>query len=177
MHYVSTWLFVTALLLVASITTAVGAIRRRSVSRFIGAVGLFILFLISGAVTVLKAGWKVLEKTRAVVTLSRTGNQMYIDLWGKAPNGCVEVIDHQDAVLPVIDDAVTLHFKTCPEELRRILGDKSYDVHRLDTASWPGGGRQARGNTVIQLLHTRERGGQQFYISEDSTEVYFTDWY
>ena len=94
MHYVSTWLFVTVVLLVASLATAVGAIRRKSVSRFIWAVGLFLLSVISGVVTVVKAGWKVLNTVREVAIDTRNGDEVYISLWGKPVGGCLQVLDY-----------------------------------------------------------------------------------
>lgn len=174
MHFVSTWLFVTVLLLVVSIVTAVGAIRRRSVSRFIGAVALFVLFLVSAAVTVLKAGWKVLNTVREVAIDTRNGNDVYVSIWGKPVGGCLQVLDYNVVSGSGNDDSLQLHFRTCPEEVRRILHGEIADKSNVPASEWPGL-RKSDGGNIMKVVVSNGNGRRLFYISADSTEVYYSD--
>ena len=51
----------------------------------------------------------------------RKGIDIYTSLWGKPVGNCTIIIDAQDAVIPIIDDGIWLHFKSCPQEIERLL--------------------------------------------------------
>ncbi len=67
---------------------------------------------------------------------SRTGDEIYEALFGKRETDCVEILHHQDQVIPKIDDAIWLHFETCPEELKRVLSRHKYRAEKLSTDKW-----------------------------------------
>src|SRR5438552_19163555 len=51
----------------------------------------------------------------------RTGQEIYVALFGTTHNNCVKILDYQDQTIPKIDYAIWLNFESCPEELKRIL--------------------------------------------------------
>ena len=61
----------------------------------------------------------------------RTGEEIYAALFGKPASKCVKVLNYQDQVVPKIDYAIWLHFKTCPDEMRRILSQKNYAFEKI----------------------------------------------
>src|SRR5690606_39355592 len=70
----------------------------------------------------------ILSKTynKVTETLSpRTGDEIYDALFDKRQTDCIKILNFQDQVVPKIDYAIWLHFETCPDELKRILSERS----------------------------------------------------
>jgi hypothetical protein len=88
-----------------------------------------LLLSFAGVGTGLFAGYKFLYKSYVKISDSlkpRTGEEIYAALFDGNPNECTKVIEKQDQVVPVIDVAIYLHFKTCESELNRILKQQQY---------------------------------------------------
>lgn len=84
--------------------------------------------MFSGSAAV-KTGRTVYKKSLTKISDSlkpRTDLEIYEALFGNSPSDCVEILHRQDQVLPKIDGAIYIHFKTCPEELSRILSQFEY---------------------------------------------------
>jgi hypothetical protein len=160
-------------------------IARKSLRLVIASVAAFFL---SSAVGVW-AGVLFVSKTYRTVTTMfrpRTGDEIYTALFGLGSNGCVRVIDYQDQILPKIDYAIWLHFKTCPAELSRILARQDFKAELLPGKGLHVDGPSANanwfdpsvlGDSVLVCSHTRDdhRGGQTIYAARDSSEVYAVD--
>jgi hypothetical protein len=127
-------------------------------------------------------------KNKIVNTLKlRTGNEIYEALFGKGLATCTKVIESQDQVVPRIDAAIWLHFKTCPDEFKRLLARHQFDGAKEPTAQWveeiPGAENikwfrpQAMGDTITVYEYVTEnsRNIQTFWVSRDSTEVFYRD--
>jgi len=56
----------------------------------------------------------------------RTGKEIYASLFDGNPAKCTQVLEALDQVLPKIDVAIYLHFKTCSKEIERILAQHNY---------------------------------------------------
>jgi hypothetical protein len=117
----------------------------------------------------------------------RSGEEIYTVLFGKTDNECLKIIDYQDQVIPKIDFAIWLHFKTCPEECLRILSEFDYSKEDLETKNWTSGTPLAKniewwnpkemGTTIIVYEYAikKSRNLRTLWISKDSTEIYCRD--
>lgn len=116
---------------------------------------------------------------------SRNGEEIYESLLGKPETNCVEIIDYQDQIIPRIDDAIYLHFKTCPEELERILKRKHFQSEKITAKNLFSEQVSANknwftpeklGDSILVFKYYDEKNkGQEIYSSTDSTEVYLKD--
>ena len=119
----------------------------------------------------------------------RSGDEIYLALFGKQDNHCVNVLDYQDQTVPKIDFAIWLHFETCPEECHRILKEFEYDrteiyvnalsKETLKENNIPWWNLSHLGDTIIKYDYTIIEGKniRTLWISADSTEVYCRDIY
>lgn len=69
---------------------------------------------------------------------TRTGIEIYDALFDRRKTEYVKIFNYQDKVLPKIKYATWLHFKTCPNELERILSKNKFDINILATDKWNG---------------------------------------
>jgi len=116
----------------------------------------------------------------------RTGVEIYTALFGMSDNQCVEVLNHQDQVVPKIDYAIWLHFKTCRDELQRVLSLHDFDVEKKSTNNLQSYGLadndnwfkpEALGDTIFVFRYKKDQfgKGQTIYSSLDSTEAFCID--
>jgi hypothetical protein len=135
-------------------------------------------------------GYTVIHKTADKLTgalAPRTGEEIYRALFGPDPSGCVKIIHAQDQLIPRIDPAIWLKFKTCPAELQRILSLHPFDYGKVPTASWKEGipygetldwvNPQAMGDTILVFEYASDDGRniQTLWASADSTQVLCRD--
>jgi hypothetical protein len=116
----------------------------------------------------------------------RSGAEIYQGLFGRGI-ACTQVIESQDQVVPRIDIAIWLHFKTCPSEFRRLLARHPFSAKKQATVRWQQdilgaeGDKwfrpQAMGDTILVYKYATEdnRNIQTFWVSRDSTEVFYRD--
>ena len=112
------------------------------------------------------------------VLAARPGKEIYEALFGP-PEGCVQVLDAQDQIIPKLDAAIRLRVNTCPAEVRRVLRQHSYELHmeeadrettdRFSTASF--------GDSVLTFTTTiaEGRNWRSLTISRDSTRMIVVD--
>lgn len=135
--------------------------------------------------TAYRAVTKSYNKVTALLE-PRTGEEIYTALFGKPQAECVEVLHHQDQTIPKIDIAIRLHFKTCPDELERILQLRDFQYEKLSAKSWdfepltsnPEWFRPASlGDSILVFKYDKDQfgNGQTIYASTDSTEAYCLD--
>ena len=117
----------------------------------------------------------------------RSGEEIYNALFGLSENNCLKIIDYRDQVVPKIDYAIWLHFKTCPEECSRILSEFDYGRAELETKSWNAGtplsenidwwNPKELGDTILVYEYPIKEGKniRTLWISKDSTEIYCRD--
>lgn len=145
------------------------------------------------ALAVLLAGWatyRTLNKGyrhMAEAIRPRNGAEIYSALFGRSPLGCTQVLAAQDQVVPKIDYAIWLHYRTCPQELKRVLGQHTYMREVVTTASpvpmVPNGEAVAwfrpklLGDTVIAYKYNSSNGRNclRLWTSLDSTNVFYED--
>lgn len=127
---------------------------------------------------------------------SRTGQKIYSDFFGSLNENCVQVLHFRDT--RALDDCcVWLHFRSCPQEITRILSQHHYEVKMLnkksierefpDTSSideslistapprwWS---IKKLGDSCLKYEYRQPDKDyiQLAYISIDSTEVYYHD--
>ena len=117
-------------LIIASIIFFLIAISKKKMPLFY--LALILSFL--GVGTGLYTGYVFIQKSYFRISDSlkqRTGDEIYAALFEGKPNKCTVVIEKQDQILPVIDIAIYLHFKTCEAELNRILRQQEYEMSIL----------------------------------------------
>lgn len=116
----------------------------------------------------------------------RTGIEIYAALFGQPTSDCVEVLNYQDQVVPKIDYAIWLHFKTCPIELKRILSLLAFKADIVSTEGWDTDGPLAHknwfkpetlGDSILTFTFNKDvyGNGQFIYSSLDSTQVFCKD--
>lgn len=136
------------------------------------------------------AGYVALHKAknRVVNTFRpRTGDEIYVGLFGRGKVACTQVFESQDQVVPKIDYAIWLHFKTCPQEFQRILTRHQFSQRKEATANWLGNipsvgadkwwRPQVMGDTIMVYQYTSKNGRniQILIASRDGTEVFCED--
>ena len=116
----------------------------------------------------------------------RTGIEIYTALFGHATTDCVIVLNYQDQVVPKIDYAIWLHFKTCPKELHRILRLHDFKTEIVSTKGWNTSGPLSNenwfqpeilGDSILTFIYNKDEygSGQYIYSSLDSTRVFCQD--
>ena len=117
----------------------------------------------------------------------RTGEEIYFDVLGKQDLNCSEVLHYQDKEIPIMDFAIVLHFKTCKEEIERILKAREFQLTYLPTNSWDGDietgvqldwlNPKSMGDTIMVFEYATNHSQfmQTLWISIDSTEVYYRE--
>lgn len=139
------------------------------------------------------SGWtvyKIAHKTYNIVADTfkmRTGDEIYDALFGKRKTNCVEILKYQDQVVPKIDYAIWLHFRTCPTELERILSKHDFNNSKLTTANLHGKiplGEIVEwfnpillGDTIMVYEYSTDvnRNVQTIWTNLDSTEAFLRD--
>src|SRR5438552_8915289 len=112
MKEIITWTIVSALIFISFlIILIVGLAKKKRKFVFIS-IGLFLLLFVSGGWTIYLFGIKSYSKVTDMLK-PRTAEEIYIALFGKTDNNCVNILDYQDQVVPKIDYAIWLHFETC----------------------------------------------------------------
>jgi hypothetical protein len=163
----------------------IGLIRKRRNLILISIV-IFLITISLGITT----GYKIITKSYnkiSEMTEPRSGEEIYNALFGKTDNDCLKISDYQDQIVPKIDYAIWLYFKTCPEECSRILSEFDYNIGELETKNWNSGTPLAEniewwkpkemGDTIIVYEYPIKEGKniRTLWISKDSTEVYCRD--
>jgi hypothetical protein len=116
----------------------------------------------------------------------RTGIEIYTALFGQPTTDCIEVLNYQDQVVPKIDYAIWLHYKTCPDELQRILRLHDFKTEIVSTKGWDTDGPLANenwfkpetlGDSIWIFTYNKDDygNGQYIYSSLDSTRVFCKD--
>lgn len=157
-----------------------GVVKTKKVAIVLGVLGL--LAALAGGIW--SAGRIIVESRRRVesITAPRTGEVVYVALFGE-PEPCVQVLNHQDQTIPVIDYAIYLKVQTCPREMERLAQRRTYEVekiappaagNRMDNLAWFN--PAVMGDSVWVWSRFDEFGnGQRIYLSPDSTLFFCED--
>ncbi len=179
------WLVVTVIALVVFIVTFIVGLRRKRRRVVLVSIVVFILGLCSGLWTMYLFTGRSYNRLTEIFR-PRTGIEIYTALFGQPVNDCVEVLHYQDQIVPKIDYAIWLHFKTCPEELRRILSLHDFTTEIVSTSGWTTEGPLAHenwfkpetlGDSILTFVYHKDNYGSRQYIysSLDSTRVFCQD--
>lgn len=77
---------------------------------------------------------KIREKIDDIeVVHTRSGIEIYEALFDPRETDCIQILHYKDQIIPKIDVAIYLHFKTCPAELQRILSKQDYRSKTIAT--------------------------------------------
>ena len=66
----------------------------------------------------------------------RDGDEIYEAAFKSKRPDCVHIISYKDAHLPMIDNDIRLHFRTCPQEMARILSLDEYEKDKIGDTAW-----------------------------------------
>lgn len=167
-------------LLVFVVLLIYAVVKTKKILIAVSAVAL-LLMLASGVWAALRLGRESRKRVEKIME-TRSGNEIYFALFGDSDTDCVQVLNHQDQTLPVIDFAIYLEGKTCPPEVARIAKQRSYEVRKdagstygsVDNLSWftPS----VLGDSIWVWSQFDEFGnGREIYLSEDSTHFFCRD--
>lgn len=129
------------------------------------------------AVLLAKASYREAQE----IMRPRTGQEIYVALFGEPLPGCVEVLKHRDQTVPVIDTDIVLEAKTCPQEVQRIFKQFDYkvtksgtDLPESDSTEWLR--PSDFGDSVWVWTNFNDYGnGREVFLSSDSTRLYCRD--
>lgn len=171
--------------IVGSIVLFFVAITKKKMSTFYFALILSLIGVGFGIYT----GFSVLSKSYSKISKSlepRTKEEIYAALFDGNPTNCSVVLETQDQVLPVIDFAIYLHFKTCETELNRILNLKRYEKevlvnkekdNTINTTNPDWFEPLKMGDSIMVYTSKKDDFGnyQTLYVSKNKDEVYCID--
>ena len=165
-------------------TLIIGLIKRNGKLIFVCIVSLILTFgtgFYTGYKIVTNTDHKLYEWFRP-----RTGEEIYNAFFCKPQTNCVKILNFQDQIIPKIDYAIWLHFKTCPEELNRVLSLKKFELKKISTKDMHSSGPLANENwfmpelmgdsILIYDFRLDENGnGQTIFCNTEKTEAYCMD--
>jgi len=171
-------------LLIGMLTLVIGISKKNKVLRIVSFVIFIGFFPVAGT-----TGYKLINKSYNKVANAfkpRTGDEIYDALFGPRHFNCVKILNHLDQVVPKIDYAILLHFKTCPGEMKRILTQNEFISQKSASKDLTIDGPSAtkiwfnpasmHDSLLIFTYKKDEYGnGQTLYTSLDSTEVFCID--
>jgi hypothetical protein len=103
--------------------------------------------------------------------------EAYENMFGKSTTGCVHVSNSMLPVVPRIDCCTYLEFRTCPEELKRIIAQSRYEpATDKTTPGTPPAWWQpaALGSNAISLSCSPDEDSYQLLLfSADSTHAFY----
>ena len=179
------WTIFSGLLFISFISFLIIGIIRKNKRFIIASIAILLVTVVTGFYT----GYKLVTKSYKKVTTAlkpRTGNEIYISLFGKPESDCLSILNSQDQVIPKIDYAIWLHFKTCPNELKRILSKHNFVSEKISTkylyTSAPSENEnwfkpELLGDTILIYKYSKDQNGngQTIYSNLNQTEVYCID--
>jgi hypothetical protein len=176
---------ITFLLIVGSIILFLIAVVKKKMAVFYFA----LIFSFFGLVVGIYTGFTFVYKSYSKISKSlepRTNEEIYAAIFKGIPNKCTVVLETQDQMLPVIDVAIYIHFKTCEAELNRILKQQQYEMSILvknedDTTSnsmdpeWFEPSKM--GDSIYVYTYKKDDFGnyQTLFVSKKKDEVYCID--
>ena len=181
-----TWIIISGLLFSGFVITIGIGLVKQNKKLVIISVAVFFLCCITSGVTIYKFVTKSYVKISGYLK-PRSGTEIYNALFGKPEKtACLDIIEFQDQVIPKIDYAIWLHFKTCPAELKRIVSLKAFHVKKTSikdiSIQKPGEGShwfkpELLGDTVLVYRYKKDSAGgeQTLYSNLAETEVYCMD--
>lgn len=172
------------LLFIGFLITLILGLVMKNRNLVIAGVFCLVIFFITGGL----AFYKTAIKVRAKVTETfkpRSGDEIYAALFGKPDTACVQILHSQDQKIPRIDYAIWLHFKTCPNELHRILSLQQFEKEKISTedlyVDQPSENNQwfkpeLMGDSIyIYKSNDEYSNGQTIYSNLNETEAYCKD--
>jgi hypothetical protein len=162
-----------------------GLLKRKKRILYLAVASALLCLLVAGG-TIYRTFYKSYRHVAEAIR-PRNGAEIYSALFGRSPLACTQVLAAQDQVVPKIDYAIWLHYRTCPQELKRVLAQHPYAREVVATASplpmVPNGEAVAwfrpklLGDSVIVYEYTtlNGRSNRKFWTSPDSTNVFYQD--
>ncbi|RZJ71784.1 hypothetical protein [Flavobacterium sp.] len=107
----------------------------------------------------------------------RTGDEIYNAMFGQLRFDCVKVLNYQDRVIPMIDSEIKLHFKTCPQEIKKILIPNTFKAKIMVASELAPGDGWFRPETLgesILFFEAKDKKGNtvNIYASRDCTNCF-----
>jgi len=185
MKHIILFSIISGLSFITFIALVTGGILKKSRNLLIAGVLFAVLAFCSG----LYSGYNIVTKSYQKVDdllRPRTGKEIYVALFGEPQANCVKIIDYKDQQIPKIDCAIWLHFKTCPEELKRILSKRDFEAERVSSKGWnsteplPNDNwfkPELLGDTIFVYKYLKDEfgNGQTIYANMENDEVYCVD--
>jgi hypothetical protein len=176
---------ISGLVLIIFLVALITGLTKKNKKFILPAILLFVTFIGLTSWTGFKFASKSYNKVTEILR-PRTGDEIYVALFGKGQIECIKIINYQDQVVPKIDYSIWLHFETCPSELRRVLSLHDFKSEIVSTNGWNTEGPLANenwfkpetlGDSVIVSIYNKDEygNGQYIFSSLDSTQVFVKD--
>lgn len=176
MGFVS-WVVIAGVLLLLFLAAMLVGIVRRSLNTVLFSVLLCLLAVGASCVAAYKFFQAAHREVKGAMK-GRSAMEVYTAIFGAPGQDCVQVLDYFDPKIPLMDDQMSICFKACPAEVRRILSRANYTIEKQAQKEvsvgqcCPDCFTGARfGDTVIAGTDK----DKYVFISLDSTLVYYYD--
>ncbi len=181
--YTFYFFLLTALLLLVAAVLGVWGIVKKKKRLLLYAVTAFVFSLIVGVYTGFKFVSNSYKLVAEKVFEKRSGKEIYIALFDTPVDSCLSVLHAQDQVIPKVDYAISLHVRTCPEEMERVLSLHNFEQNmaatsELATINSPAWFQPTLlGDSIRICQYNKDEYGnmQLWYINSDTTEAYCID--
>lgn len=186
MSTITYWIIAAACCGLATLVLTVFAIAKRNMRSFWLAVLLLLATVGCGAMAVYQLATKSYARISEMLE-PRGGMEIYTALLGEPAADCVQVTAQRDQIVPKIDTGISLHMRTCPEEMARLLKAGEYTIARTasaEAARMQGGidatgvfAPETLGDTVLTFYWEIDpmRNWRWIYTNLDSTEAICVD--
>ena len=115
----------------------------------------------------------------------RDGIAIYRSLFGPSDMKCVQILDHQDQIVPRLDVGIFLHFRTCESEILRLIKKADLTTNGIfsNEQIFVSGGEpswfqpMSLGDSVYVWNYIGETGNnwRTLYVNIDMSEAYYSD--
>ena len=182
MKEIIVWAIFSGLLFLAFIFVLVRAFLKQRLQMAILSFGL----VLASMATTLYTGYLISRRSYTHTILGRSGEEIYVSLFGMSKSCYASIHEYQDRVVPRVDYGIWLHYTTCPKEFDRILTLHTYHIDTADTKGWNTSGPQSDqdwfkpeklGDRILiyEWEQDGERSEQKIFVNLARTEAYLID--
>lgn len=164
-------------------------IKKRKMAAIYGAIAAVVLFIALAGIAAFRFVSSSYEKIASTkIIQQRNGREIYAAIFGWEPEGCTNVLNSKDQMVPFIDCCIWLEVQSCPMEMERILAKGAFQLTKSDRSQLslqvPDFSEKPQwwdpndlGDTILVFTyhHPDSDRIQRLFSNSDSTRFYLCD--